>query len=62
MGLLIQQVTRPFLEDLFGPSRPEQTGVIEAQENVPLPEGKQDVRIEENDEPVGDVFQEASNS
>lgn len=62
LGLQGQQVAGPLVEDLARPSRPEEAGMREAQENVPLPEQKQDVRIEDDDETVGDVSQEASKS
>ena len=42
--------------------RPEQSGVVEAQENVSLAERKQDVRIQQGDTTVRELYQDASNS
>ena len=53
MRLPFEEVQRPLIENSLGPSRPEQSGVVEAQENVPLAERKQDVRIQQADAPVG---------
>ena len=62
MRLSFEQVHRPLLENSFGPLRPEQSGVVEAQENVSLVERKQDVRIQQGDTMVGKLYQDASNS
>ena len=62
MRLLFEEVQRPLVENPFGPSRPEQSGVVEAQENVPLAERKQDVRIQQGDTTVRELRQDASNS
>ena len=62
MRLLFEEVQRPLVENPFGPSRPEQSGVMEAQENVSLAKRKQDVRIQQGDTTVRELFQDASNS
>ena len=60
--LSCEEVHRPLVENLFGPSRPEQSGVVEAQENVSLAEWKQDVGIQQGDTTVRELYQDASNS
>ena len=62
MRLLFKKIQRPLVENPFGPSRPEQSGVVEAQKDVPLAEGKQDVRIQQGDTTVRKLRQDASNS
>ena len=62
MRLSFKQVQGPFVENLLGPSRPEQSCVVEAQENVSLAERKQDVRIQQGDTTVRELYQDASNS
>ena len=62
MRLSFEEVHRPLVENPFGPSRPEQSGVVEAQENVSLAERIQDVGIEEGDTTVRELYQDASNS
>ena len=59
---LFEEVQRPLIENPFGPSPPEQSGVMEAQENVSLAERKQDVRIQQGDTTVDELYQDASNS
>ena len=62
MRLLFKEVQRPLVENSFGPSRPEQSGVVEAQENVSLAERKQDVGVQKGDTRVRELRQDASNS
>ena len=62
MRLPTKQTPRPFVEDPRGPPRLEQAGMVEAQQNVPRPERKQDVGIEDNNGTVRDGRQDASNS
>ena len=62
MRLLFEEVQRPLVENPFGPSRPEQSGVVEAQENVSLAEREEDVRIQQGDTAVREMHQDASNS
>ena len=62
MRLSFKQVQCPFVENPLGPSRPEQSCAVEAQENVSLAERKQDVRIQQGDTTVRELYQDASNS
>ena len=56
------QVACPFVEDFIGDPGPKQAFLCERQEDVPNPERKQDVGIEDNHEGVGHKAHALSNS
>lgn len=57
-----KQIARPLIQNGIRPTGAEKTGIIEGQQSVPLPKGKQDVCVEDGDEAVRDRVHGASYS
>ena len=61
-GTAGKQAAPPFVKDRGRPARAEQPCLGEPQQGVPDPIGVEDISVENDDEPVRNVPQSASNS
>ena len=61
-GILFKEVQRPLVENPFGPLPPEQSGVMEALENISFAERKHGVGIQQRDTEVCELYHDVSNS